>query len=655
MGSPVSRLLVANRGEIARRIFRTARAMGIETIAVVSDADRGAPFAAEADRVVLIGGESPADSYLRGDAIVSAARRVDADSVHPGYGFLAENAAFARMVEDAGLIWIGPPPNAIESMGSKLESKRLIAEAAVPTLPSIDCTGLSTDELAVAAEEIGFPLLVKASAGGGGKGMRIVADPAGLADAVAAAGREAQSAFGDATVFLERYLERSRHIEIQVFADDHGNAVSLFERECSIQRRHQKIIEESPSPVIDETLRKAMGEAAVAAARAVDYRGAGTVEFLFQDGEFYFLEMNTRLQVEHPVTEAITGLDLVRLQITVARGEPLPPEALEPMSIGHAIEARLYAEDAADGYLPVTGRLDRFRFEEAAGLRVDSGVEDGAVISIHYDPMLAKVIAWADSRREAADLLARSLTSAQIHGSTTNRDLLVRILGHPEFLAGQADTSFLERHDPVHLAAPLPEPEQHQMAALAAAVWSRGQAAADRRVLTSIPAGFRNNRSQLDTTTFDGPDGEITVGIARDRAGHWTSNLVEEFDVVAVDSDEVTFVHDRLMDRYRVHQVGPVYHVDGPHGYTRLVERDRFPQALPDEAAGSLHAPMPGKVITVAVVAGQEVAEGDLLVVMEAMKMEHSLKSPIAGTVSTVRVSVGDQVEADEILVVVEE
>ncbi len=655
MTGSVSSLLVANRGEIARRIFRTSKAMGIRSIAVYSDADRDAPFVAEADRAVALGGAAPTESYLRGEAIVDAAIRVGADSIHPGYGFLAENAGFARLVLQAGLTWIGPPPGAIESMGSKLESKRLITEAGVPTLPSIDCTGFSSEDLEEAGREIGFPLLVKASAGGGGKGMRIVDRPEALVDAVAGAGREAQSAFGDATVFLERFLGRSRHIEIQVFADDHGNTVSLFERECSIQRRHQKIIEESPSPAIDERLRKEMGDAAVAAARAVEYRGAGTVEFLFQDGEFYFLEMNTRLQVEHPITEAVTGLDLVRLQIDVARGEPLPREALEPRSHGHAIEARLYAEDAANGYLPVTGRLDRFRFEDLAGLRVDSGVADGSNISIHYDPMLAKVIAWAPHRFEAASLLARALTSAEIHGSTTNRDLLVRILRHEEFLAGNSDTSFLERHDPADLARPLPDADQHRLAALAAAIWSRSQAASGRSVLQSVPAGFRNNRSQLDTTVFDGPDGEIEIGIAVDRSGRWTSDLVDSIDVISTGAGGVSLVHDGVMDFYRVHRIGPVYHVDGPFGYTRLFEHDRFPHAVADDDPGSLHAPMPGKVIQVAVSQGQDVSDGDLLVVMEAMKMEHTLRSPMTGTVTSVKVAVGDQVEADEILVVVEQ
>ncbi|MDH5294593.1 MAG: ATP-grasp domain-containing protein, partial [Acidimicrobiia bacterium] len=448
----ITKLLVANRGEIARRVFRTARAMGISTVAIFSDPDSDAPFVAEADEAIAIGGASPADSYLRVDAVLDAARRAGADALHPGYGFLAENADFAQAVIDAGLTWVGPSPAAIRSMGSKLESKRLMVEAGVPTLASVDVTGMEPSQVAEAGLDIGYPILVKASAGGGGKGMRIVRDAGDLVDAVAGARREAASAFGDDTVFLERYLDAPRHVEIQVFGDSLGNIVSLFERECSIQRRHQKIVEESPSPAVDEDLRRRMGEAAVAAARAVDYVGAGTVEFLLQDGEFSFLEMNTRLQVEHPVTELITGLDLVRLQLLVAQGAPLPSEALSPTITGHAIEVRLYAEDAANSFLPVTGTIHRFRFPEMTGLRVDSGVEDGSEISVHYDPMLAKVIVWAPTRVEAAATLASALSRAEIQGSITNRNLLANVLRHPEFVAGATDTHFLERHDPAGLA-----------------------------------------------------------------------------------------------------------------------------------------------------------------------------------------------------------
>ncbi len=654
----ITKLLVANRAEIARRVFRTARSMGIATVAVFSDADATAPFVVEADEAVHLGGPAPADSYLRIEALVAAARRTGADAVHPGYGFLAENAAFATAVMDAGLTWVGPTPRAIELMGSKLESKRLITAAGVPTLPSIDVTGMDPGATADAGESIGYPVLVKASAGGGGKGMRIVRRADDLIDAVAGARREAASAFGDDTVFLERYLDAPRHVEIQVFGDTHGNTVSLFERECSIQRRHQKIVEEAPSPVVDPELRARMGAAAVAAAEAVGYIGAGTVEFLLQNGEFSFLEMNTRLQVEHPVTEAITGLDLVRLQLMVAQGLPLPVEALEPRMTGHAIEVRLYAEDPRSGFLPVTGTLSRFRFPDIDGLRVDSGVEDGSPITVHYDPMLAKVIAWAPSRAEAASILAAGLRRAQIHGSITNRDLLTAILRHPEFLEGATDTHFLERHDPATLgASPVPADEV-RVGLLAAALAGRAERSGNRQALATIPSGWRNNPSGLQSTVFDDGSAHRSVGYRFDRTG---ALLVRVDDV---DIDDVTLHHcddSRVgitvaghLRWFTIVRSGMAHHIDGPSGSLSVTEVERFPTASHEDEPGSLHAPMPGKVLDVRVEAGATVAEGDVLVVMEAMKMEHTLRAPFAGLVSTMRAGVGDQVEADAILVVVE-
>ena len=654
----ITKLLVANRAEIARRVFRTARSMGIATVAVFSDADATAPFVSEADEAVHLGGAAPADSYLRIEAVVAAALTTGADAIHPGYGFLAENAAFATAVIDAGLTWVGPSPRAIELMGSKLESKRLISEAGVPTLSSIDVTGLDPEAIAAAGESIGYPVLVKASAGGGGKGMRIVRRPEDLSDAVAGARREAASAFGDDTVFLERYLDAPRHVEIQVFGDTHGNTVSLFERECSIQRRHQKIVEEAPSPVVDSDLRARMGAAAVAAARAVDYVGAGTVEFLLQDGEFSFLEMNTRLQVEHPVTEAITGLDLVRLQLLVAQGLPLPAEALEPRMHGHAIEVRLYAEDARNGFLPVTGTLSRFRFPNIAGLRVDSGVEDGTPITVHYDPMLAKVIAWAPSRTEAASILAAGLRRAEIHGSITNRDLLAAILRHPEFLAGATDTHFLERHDPAVLgASPIPAGEL-RVGLLAAALAGQDERTGTRRALATIPSGWRNNPSGLHATTFDDGSTIRTVGYRFDRRGSLLAQVDgSDIDQVALqhcDGSRVGITVEGHLRWFNIVRSGMVHHIDGPSGSISVTEVERFPTASHEDEPGSLHAPMPGKVLDVRVSQGATVVEGDVLVVMEAMKMEHTLRAPFAGVVAAVRAAVGDQVEADGILVVVE-
>ncbi len=447
--TPIRTLLVANRGEIAVRIMSTARAMGIRTVAVYSDPDADAPHVAAADLAVRLVGSTPGDTYLRGDLILAAAVSTGADAIHPGYGFLSENAGFARACATAGVTFVGPSPEAIDAMGSKIAAKELMHAAGVPVLPG--ATVHDGEDIAVIGADVGFPLIVKAAFGGGGRGMRVVTDPADLVAAVQSAQREAASAFGDGTVFMERFVSSPRHVEVQIFGDHHGTLIHLFERECSIQRRHQKIIEEAPSSAVSPGVRAALGEAAVTAARALGYVGAGTVEFVMApDGSFAFLEVNTRLQVEHPVTEAITGLDLVRLQLTVAEGRPLPPEALDAAITGHAIEARLYAEDVAAGYLPVSGRVERLRVD-APGVRVDTGYGDGSTVSTFYDAMLAKVIAWAPTRDEATRKLADALAGAHLHGVTTNRDLLVGILRHPEFAGGATDTGFLERHDPAAL------------------------------------------------------------------------------------------------------------------------------------------------------------------------------------------------------------
>lgn len=651
----IRKILVANRGEITQRIFRTCRAMGIGTVAVFSDADRYSPFVAEADEAFGLGGNAPLESYLRIDRLIEAAAATAADAIHPGYGFLAENADFARAVIDAGLIWIGPSPDAIAAMGSKLASKQLAEKVGVPVLKSIE---LDLDSDVVDSSGIGFPVLVKASAGGGGKGMRVVRDPSDLDDAVASARRESASAFGDDTVFLEPYLEASRHIEIQVLGDRHGNIVSLFERECSIQRRHQKIIEETPSPAVDEVTRIQMGEAAVAIARAVGYDGAGTVEFLFQDGRFFFLEMNTRLQVEHAVTEEVTALDLVRLQILVAEGEHLPEEALEPVMVGHAIEARLYSEDPTNDFMPVSGRLDRFSFPEIVGLRVDSGVESGSYVSVHYDPMIAKVIGWAPTRAEAASLLAAALQRARLHGIVTNRDLLVAIIRHPEFIAGQTDTHFLERHSPTDLGGSLVGEEEAGLAAVAAALAAQAGRRALSPLLRSIPSGWRNNPSQFQEVIFDATSRQIRVGYRFEGRGGVSVEIDgQPLTAVTVQHLEEGRVGLATADHLRwfdVNRTGSVHHVDGPSGYVRLVEHARFPTPEHDDVPGSLHAPMPGRVVRVAVAEGDLVIEGQVLLVMEAMKMEHSLRAPQIGRVASVRVAAGDQVAADQILVVIE-
>ncbi len=471
--TPINRVLVANRGEIARRVIRTCRRLGIATVAVHSDADADAPYVAEADAAVHLPGNAPGDTYLRVDLLLDAASATGCDAVHPGYGFLAENAGFAQAVLDAGLRWIGPPPAAIEAMGSKIGAKAMMRAAGVPVLP---------DNTVESLDDIGVPALVKASAGGGGRGMRLVRNIDELDEAIAAAQREAASAFGDGTVFVERYVEGGRHVEVQVFADDHEHVVALFERDCTLQRRHQKIVEEAPSPAVDGELRQRMCHAAVEAARAVGYRGAGTVELLLAaDGTFAFLEMNTRLQVEHPVTEMITGLDLVELQLLVAAGEPLPPDALQPVRRGHAIEVRLCAEDPANGYLPSTGTFHEVRWPAGTGVRVDSGIESGSVVSPHYDSMVAKLIAHAPSRAEAARRLAAALRATVLIGPSTNRHQLVALLGRIE-AAGDGDdgfdTGWLDRH-PWHDDPP--EPALVAAAAIAVADRQGGRPAGARR------------------------------------------------------------------------------------------------------------------------------------------------------------------------------
>ncbi|MFG3714862.1 acetyl/propionyl/methylcrotonyl-CoA carboxylase subunit alpha [Micromonospora sp. NPDC047730] len=682
----ITRLLVANRGEIARRVFATCRALGIGTVAVHSDADADAPFVAEADHAVRLPGNTPAETYLRTDLILDAARKAGADTVHPGYGFLAESAGFATAVTDAGLTWVGPPAKAIAAMGDKVAAKALLAEAGVPMLP----TWTDADEIA------DFPVLVKASAGGGGRGMRVVRDPAALAEAVASARREAAAAFGDGTVFVERYVERGRHVEVQIFGDTHGTVVALGVRDCSIQRRHQKIVEEAPG-VVPAEVRQRLHEAATAAGRAVDYVGAGTVEFLLApDGEIYFLEMNTRLQVEHPVTELTTGLDLVRLQLLVAEGEPLPVAATPPAQ-GHAIEVRLCAEDPAQGYRPATGTLHRLALPGVAaefgplagpGLRLDSGVVDGSVVGVHYDSMLAKVIAWAPTRAEAARALAGALARAELHGVVTNRDLLVRVLRSREFAAVDVDTGFLDRHPEVF--APLLPADQLPLVALAAALASAAARCASAPVLAGLPSGWRNVPAFPQFTRFTGPDGEIEVRYRLDRSGglaEWSvspgtgstaraggptpdgaapsggpaSNGSAPADgptpvvsLVEAAPDRVVLGADGVRRAYRVRRAGSAVFVDGPDGAAGLAELPRFPEPTTELAAGSLVAPLPGAVTRVHAEVGQRVAAGDLLLTLEAMKLEHPVLAPTDGVVAELPVPAGGQVDTGTVLAVVD-
>jgi propionyl-CoA carboxylase alpha chain len=631
----VKKLLVANRGEIARRVFRTARAMGIATVAVFSDADEHAPHVAEADEAVRLPGVAPGDTYLDIDAVLRSAAVTGADAVHPGYGFLSENAAFARACAGAGLTFVGPSPAAIDAMGSKIAAKELMAAAGVPVLGSE-----------------GFPLLVKAAFGGGGRGMRVVRDEAELADALASAEREAAAAFGDGTVFLERFVEDPRHIEVQIFGDTHGNVVHLYERECSIQRRYQKIIEEAPSPAVDDDLRAALGSAAVAAAKALDYVGAGTVEFVLdQAGDFFFLEVNTRLQVEHPVTELVTGLDLVELQLRVARGEALPPV---PPLRGHAVEARIYAEDVAAGFVPASGRIEAFDVSAGPGVRVDSGYERGSTVSTHYDAMLAKVIAAGATRAEAVGRLVEALAGARIHGVPTNRDLLVRVLRHPDFAAGHTDTGFLTRHD---LTAPLAGHGTVGLHAVAAALAAQAERRGRAAVQAGIPSGWRNVATALQQVSYDVGGRTVVIGYGfgrRDLVVEVDGARLDDVRLWHADATTVELTTGGVRRRFLVDHTGEATYVDGDGSSSTLREVDRLPVPEVAVAAGSLLAPLPGSVVRVEVSPGDAVAARQVLVVLEAMKMEHSIQSPGDGIVTEVLVTVGQQVETGQVLAVVE-
>jgi acetyl/propionyl-CoA carboxylase alpha subunit len=665
----IAKLLVANRGEIARRVLRAARGMGIATVAVFSDPDRDALFVTEADEVVPLGGVTPAESYLRVDALLEAAERAGADAVHPGYGFLAESPELAAACRKRGITFVGPPPEVLAVLGDKVEAKRVMAGAGLPVLPGAEVTGLDGDELAAAARRVGLPVMVKATFGGGGIGMRVVRHAAELQTAVDAARRQAGAAFGDDAVFLERLLEAPRHVEVQVLADSHGRVLHLFERECSVQRRHQKLVEEAPSPAVGPELRRRLGEAAAAAAEAVGYVGAGTVEFLLEPGGgFFFLEVNARIQVEHPVTEAVTGLDLVRLQLLVAAGEPLHDEAVHARLCGHAVEARLYAEDPRRGFLPQAGTLHRFRVTHP-GVRVDAGVADGSVVGVHYDPLLAKVIAHAPTRAEAAALLAAALDGARVHGVTTNRDLLVGVLRHPEFLAGEVDTGFLERQPPGELAAGGRAPEARRLHAAAAALAAQAARRAAATVQPTLPSGWRNNPLQLQRVDFDGEDRVLSVSYRFGRAGALEALEVDGEPLAGArlwgtrpagpGTWSVDLEVAGVRRRFEVHRVGEVHYVDGPLGHAELRERPRFPDPTIGGAAariqGWLASPLPGIVRRVAVRPGEPVAAGALLVVVEAMKLEHRISAPTAGRVRELLVAEGQEVDAGTPVAVLEE
>ena len=654
----ITRILVANRGEIARRVFATARRLGIETVAVHSDADAGLPFVADADYVVRLPGNSPAETYLRGVDVIAAAQRTGANAIHPGYGFLSENAEFAAQVEAAGLIWIGPAPDSITTMGDKIRAKALMAAAGVPVLDN-----LTTET----ATESDLPLLVKASAGGGGRGMRIVRSLADLADEIDKASSEAESAFGDGTVFVEPYVENSRHIEVQLVGDPVAGVQHVFgERDCSVQRRHQKVVEETPAPGLTAAQREALHEAARQAGAAIDYRGAGTVEFLVDADDpsrFFFLEMNTRLQVEHPVSECVTQVDLVEAQLAVAEGRACDVSDVQSVQ-GHAIEVRLYAEDPSKDWQPQSGGLTTLEFPAATtefvvpttyGIRLDSGFASGSEVSTHYDAMLAKVISWAATREVAIRQLTGALKSARIHGLTTNRDQLLAILGDEKFFAGEVSTALL--NDPE-----LSQPRAvHVGPLLCAATAALAEDTRQRRtVQQGIPIAFRNVLSQPQVTSYD-VGGEEPHAVSWLGAGPYAGFPDADFEVIAITATatgaRVDFVSEGAGSWADVTTTGipgtRAVHIDSPLGSFSAQEVPRFVDPADVVSAGSLLAPMPGTVVRVAVEAGQTVAKGDPVLVLEAMKMQHTVAAPADGTVTEINVQQGTQVAAGEVLAVV--
>ena len=662
----IRKLLIANRGEIACRVMATAKAMGIKTVAVYSDADANARHVRHADEAVLLGPGPAAESYLKGDAVIAAALETGADAIHPGYGFLSENAAFAEAVEKAGLIFVGPPPAAIRAMGSKSASKALMQKAGVPLVPGYHGAKQDTKTLTNVAVGIGFPVLVKASAGGGGKGMRVVREKSKLADAIDGAKREAKSSFGDARLMIEKYLAKARHVEVQVFGDSHGNYVHLFERDCSLQRRHQKVIEEAPAPGMTAKLRQAMGEAAVNAARAVDYVGAGTVEFLLAGKDFYFIEMNTRLQVEHPVTEAITGQDLVAWQLRVAAGGELPLTQDELTINGHAFEARLYAEDPDKGYLPQTGTLHHLKFADTPGVRIDTGIDAGDSVSVHYDPMIAKIVVHGADRADALGKLTAALAATRIAGLETNLDFLLGVSADDKFVRAKIDTSWLDRIKPPQLGWRRVVPADRTSLAIAAlaVIRERGHAASLRAERSEDPFSpwFRTDgwrlidRGRQDVFLKDIIDDDtpfLIAATARAGGGYMLSiggetvagQLLADgsavIDGVRMDAD-VAHVADKLT----------VFGEEGRRVFSLFDPAD----ATADEAdaAGDLTAPMPGKVTHVHVKAGAAVKRGQSLLVLEAMKMEHTIAAPADGTVTEIRCRAGDQVEDGVPLVIFE-
>jgi 3-methylcrotonyl-CoA carboxylase alpha subunit len=654
-----SKILIANRGEIACRIIRTAQRMSIRTVAVYSDADAKAMHVALADEAHQIGGGPPRESYLSIAHVLDAAQASGAQAIHPGYGFLSESAEFAEACAASGIIFIGPSAAAIRAIGDKAAAKAIMQKAAIPVVPGYHGEAQDTPRLAEEARRIGYPILIKASAGGGGRGMRIVAEPAGLASALDSARREAHSGFGDGRLILEKYLAHPRHVEVQVFGDHRGKIVDLLERDCSAQRRHQKVLEEAPAPHLDDHLRRALGAAAVAAARAVGYTGAGTVEFLVQDDNFHFIEMNTRLQVEHPITEMITGLDLVEWQIRIAAGEdwPAAPDEISPR--GHAMEARLYAEDPARDFMPASGRLRRFRLPAPAGeLRIETGVREGDEVPIFYDALLCKLVAWGRDRESARSSLEAALTEVEISGIASNRDFLIRLVRHPDFFAGAIDTGFIDRHRSA-LTLPLAAAPAYALAA-ASLVWLHAEPAIvgtaqrrDRYSPWSLRDGWRlAGGAEYELRWLDaGLERRVCVRFARDGAVLTTDETTADLRLLHFQGAKLRFECGSALLEAEVRRQGAVFEVTIEHRSWRLRRLDEFARATgADIDPARLVAPVHGRVLDVLVSAGDKVKRGQAVMLLECMKLEYRVTAPADGRVEALHYAAGDVVEEGALL-----
>ena len=650
------KILVANRGEIALRVMRSCHAMGIETVAVYSEADADAPHVRFAGEAVHLAAAPAQESYLSIEKIIEAARRTGADAIHPGYGFLSENAEFAESCEAAGVIFVGPPPAAIRAMGLKSSARRLAAEAGAPVVPGYDGEDQSVKTLRARMIEIGFPVLIKASAGGGGKGMRVARVRSEVDSAIEAARREAEKAFGDGSLLLEKYVEGARHVEVQIFGDAHGNLVHLFERDCSLQRRHQKVVEESPSPAVNEELRRKMGEAAVNIGRAIGYANAGTVEFILApSGEFYFIEVNTRLQVEHPVTEMITGLDLVRLQIEIAEGRPLPFSQGDLKAEGHAIEARLYAEDPANDFLPSTGKILELHLpaiQEGGAVRIDSGIESGMEVGIHYDPMLAKLVARGENRDDAIRKLVYALRQSSIQGLRTNRDFLIRALDHPDFKRGRAHTGFIAEHLAELIADH--DPRLNRDSLVAAALYLQNRWQGSEGLLTELPPSYRNNPYRDPSIKFQIGGDEIGVSWSQTGAGAYRARVFDSTvtaQVLSSAPDVIRIEIDGVQRAFRIAEAGDELYVHSSLGSLVIKRPSRHPMRHAASEQASANSPMPGKVLKILVETGQKVSAGDPLIILEAMKMEHTMRAALDGVVEAVLVIQGEVIAPGQLLV----